>query len=151
MSVRAVHLYFAYGSNLDGAQMRRRCPGARLVGAGVLDGYRLGFAGRSRQWGGAVATVVRARGERVPGLVWTLGDEDLERLDRFEGHPRSYRRKRLLVEVDGHRRRAHVYRKEEGDMGLPTDAYVDVIRRAYRRHGFDERGLAPALAGGVVR
>lgn len=55
------HLYFAYGSNLDGAQMRRRCPSARLVGAAILDGYRLGFAGQSAALGGGVATVVRDR------------------------------------------------------------------------------------------
>jgi len=59
------HLYFAYGSNLDGAQMRRRCPSARLVGAAILDGYRLGFAGQSAAWGGGVATVVRDREGRV--------------------------------------------------------------------------------------
>ena len=39
--------YFAYGSNLDAAQMRARCPSAKLLGAAILDGYRLGFAGQS--------------------------------------------------------------------------------------------------------
>jgi hypothetical protein len=51
--------YFAYGSNLDAAQMRARCPSAKLLGAAILDGYRLGFAGQSAAWGGGVATVVR--------------------------------------------------------------------------------------------
>jgi hypothetical protein len=29
-------LYFAYGSNMNRAAMRRRCPGARVVDAGEL-------------------------------------------------------------------------------------------------------------------
>ena len=57
--------YFAYGSNLDAAQMRARCPSAKLLGAAILDGYRLGFAGQSAAWGGGVATVVRDGDENV--------------------------------------------------------------------------------------
>ena len=119
------HLYFAYGSNLDGAQMRRRCPSARLVGAAILDGYRLGFAGRSASWGGGVATVVRDREGRVPGLVWVVSADDLDRLDRFEG--------------------ATEHRAKRGAQG--TEAYLGVIWQAYRRHGFDEQGLSRALGG----
>jgi len=33
-------LHFAYGSNMSGALMRRRCPGARLEGRACLPGYR---------------------------------------------------------------------------------------------------------------
>ena len=33
--------YFAYGSNMDTARMLARCPGARLVGAATLPGFRL--------------------------------------------------------------------------------------------------------------
>ena len=142
------HLYFAYGSNLDSAQMRRRCPSARLVGAAILDGYRLGFAGRSASWGGGVATVVRDREGRVPGLVWAVSADDLERLDRCEGHPFAYRRKRLLVDTgEARRRRVHVYVKNDAEQALPTEAYLGVIWRAYRRHGFDEQGLSLALGG----
>jgi gamma-glutamylcyclotransferase (GGCT)/AIG2-like uncharacterized protein YtfP len=142
------HLYFAYGSNLDGAQMRRRCPSARLVGAAILDGYRLGFAGQSAAWGGGVATVVRDREGRVPGLVWALAAEDLDRLDRIEGHLVTYARRRLLVELDhGARRRAHVYVKDAAEATLPTEAYFGVLWRAYQQHGFDELGLALALGG----
>ncbi len=140
------HLYFAYGSNLDGAQMRRRCPSARLVGSAILDGYRLGFAGQSAAWGGAVATVVRDRHGRVPGLVWALSAEDLTHLDRCEGHPWAYRRRRLMVDTgEARRRRVYVYVKEDAAQALPTEAYLGVISRAYREHGFDERGLSVAL------
>ena len=41
-------LYFAYGSNLDPTQMRRRCPTSAPAGPATLDGWRLAFGGHSR-------------------------------------------------------------------------------------------------------
>ena len=37
--------YIAYGSNLNIPQMRMRCPGARIIGTSVVEGYRLLFKG----------------------------------------------------------------------------------------------------------
>ena len=47
-------LYIAYGSNLNLPQMEYRCPTAKVVGAGEVQGYELLFRGGSR---GAVATI----------------------------------------------------------------------------------------------
>ncbi len=127
----STHRYFAYGSNLDDGQMRPRCPSARLVGPAILDGYRLGFAGYSRSWGGGVATVVRDEEARVPGLVWAITARDLERLDRFEGHPVAYARRPLWVELEpGARQRVHVYIKEAAEPTTPTEA---LLRRPLAR------------------
>jgi cation transport regulator ChaC len=131
-------LYLAYGSNLSLRQMRARCPGARPVARAVLEGYALAFAGHSRGWGGPVATVVRARGARVHGLLYELPTEDLRALDRSEGAPFVYeRRMRIVRDEHGRRRRAHLYvhREDQGDV-LPPLRYVERIRRAYRRLGF---------------
>ena len=35
--------YIAYGSNMSGEQMAVRCPGAKLVGTGILEGAQLEF------------------------------------------------------------------------------------------------------------
>ena len=77
-------LYLAYGSNMSPEQMERRCPGAYLVGAVVLDGYRLTFAGWSGTWQGGVATIERAPGEQVAGAVFEINAEHLASLDRFQ-------------------------------------------------------------------
>ena len=87
--------YFAYGSNLDPGQMRRRCPTAVPIGPARLLGWRLVFGGHSRAWGGPVATLVRGAGDRVAGLLYELSRADLAELDRFEGHPLLYQRRRL--------------------------------------------------------
>jgi len=65
-------LYFAYGSNLDDAQMRERCANARVLGRATLPNYALVFGGFSHRWGGAVASVVRAKGACVEGLLYEL-------------------------------------------------------------------------------
>ena len=88
-------LYLAYGSNMSPEQMHRRCPGARLLGAVKLRGYRLTFAGCSAIWnGGGVATIAPAPDCIVRGAVYEIDEEDLERLDRCEGVPFSYIRTR---------------------------------------------------------
>ena len=143
-------LYFAYGSNLDPAQMRRRCPGARPVRRAYLEGYRLAFAGHSRTWGGAVATLVRNRDARTWGLLYELPEPELLVLDRYEGHPWAYRRKRLLVtQDDGRRRRAYVYVLPAEGTAAPAPGYLQVLRGAYGRLGFDLGTLAAAAAGGA--
>jgi len=85
-------LYFAYGSNLDEAQMRARCPTARREARATLRGHALAFGGFSHRWNGAVASVRRARGAEVAGLLYTLDAEALRLLDRIEGYPFAYER-----------------------------------------------------------
>lgn len=55
----AKKLYVAYGSNLNKGQMKYRCPTAKYVGAGELQGYELQFKGRERS---AFATIGRKDG-----------------------------------------------------------------------------------------
>ncbi|MCA9605570.1 MAG: gamma-glutamylcyclotransferase [Myxococcales bacterium] len=138
-------LYFAYGSNLDADQMRRRCPTAALVGPARLTGRALAFAGHSGSWGGGVATVVAKDDAAVPGLLWRLSREDLAWLDRCEGYPWAYERKLWLVDTPEGRRRAFVYFKPDAAPSAPAPAYVDQIHDAYIDHGFDRRPLARAL------
>jgi hypothetical protein len=85
-------LYF-YGSNLDAAHMRRRCPTVAPIGPATLDGWRLVLDGHSRAWGGPMATFVRAKQDRVAGVLCELTPDDLAILDRIEGRPLSDHRK----------------------------------------------------------
>lgn len=140
-------LYFAYGSNLDDAQMRERCADARVVGLVKLPNYALVFGGFSHRWGGAVASVVRARGACVQGLLYELGNVDLRALDRFEGHPFAYERVIRWVRDDsGRRRRVMTYlQPEDGfEAWTPPLGYLSVLWHAYARLGFDVEPLARA-------
>ena len=145
-------LVFAYGSNLDRAQMRHRCPGAVRVARATMSGYRLAFTGYSRTWQGPVATIIPEPGALVEGVLYRLAPGELRVLDRYEGHPRSYRRHRRIVrDARGQRHRAHVYvLPPDGELASPSMPYLSVIWRAYQRLGFDKT-LAPAKVGSTWR
>jgi gamma-glutamylcyclotransferase (GGCT)/AIG2-like uncharacterized protein YtfP len=145
-------LYFAYGSNLDEAQMRARCPTARRMARATLRGHALTFGGFSHRWQGAVASVRRKRGAEVSGLLYLLDEDALERLDRFEGHPFAYERVvRYAHDEHGLRRRVQVYRQPDDRFQpwTPPIGYLAVIARAYRRLGFDRTRLEAAAFGGA--
>ena len=72
-------LYVAYGSNLNLAQMARRCPTAKVVGIGKLKEYQLTFRG--------VATIEPVSGAETPVGVWEITPKDEMALDRYEGYP----------------------------------------------------------------
>jgi gamma-glutamylcyclotransferase len=144
-------LYFAYGSNLDEAQMRARCPTARLEARATLPGHTLTFGGFSHRWNGAVASVRRARGAEVAGVLYALDAEALGLLDRYEGYPFAYERVlRIVVDEHGRRRRAQVYQQPEDGFEAwpPNPEYLALIAGAYRRLGFDRGPLADAALGG---
>lgn len=141
-------MYFAYGSNLDARQMRSRCASAEAEARAVLPNHALAFGGFSRRWGGGVATVVRTRGERVEGLLYRLPQIELVDLDRYEGCPHAYQRRSFAVtDEHGHRWRAQLYLQPDERFvpWLPQPCYLRVLRRAYKRLGFDLGRLTAAV------
>jgi gamma-glutamylcyclotransferase (GGCT)/AIG2-like uncharacterized protein YtfP len=146
---RAVPI-FVYGSNLDLAQLQRRCPSAAVVGVAHLRHFALTFAGHSDAWGGAVATIVRQRGVAVDGIVARVTLADLAMLDRYEGVPFAYTRSRLTVTVADAPIVAHVYRKpDDTPAGVPSLRYVTQLARGYRAFELDGRRLLAAVEGVV--
>jgi gamma-glutamylcyclotransferase len=140
-------LYFAYGSNLNRRQMRKRCASARVEARAVLPNHALAFGGFSHRWGGAVATVLPVRGAHVEGLLYSLDPSELRSLDRHEGHPFVYKRVAMFVkDPRGRRRCAQVYVQAAVPFAeaAPAPCYARVIRRAYRRLGFDAASLKAA-------
>jgi hypothetical protein len=86
--------YFAYGSNMDWPQMKRRCPSSRFVCVARLLGYQFGITRHSRLRDCGTANVYPAAGGEVWGIVYEVCDEDLMILDGFED---GYRREILSV------------------------------------------------------
>lgn len=138
-------LIFAFGSNLSVAQMQRRCPGAVLVGPAMLDGYRLAFGSHSSGWNGGVATVVRAKGHRVRGVVYQLSEEDVARLDRCEGTPWQYRRVSGRVRWGKRVISVQWYALNNKPFSAPSARYLAIIASAYNRFRFSKKALHAAL------
>jgi gamma-glutamylcyclotransferase (GGCT)/AIG2-like uncharacterized protein YtfP len=145
--VTKTNFVFAYGSNMNPAQMARRCPSAKFYCIGRLEEHQLRFVGYSGRWNGGVATVSHKRRSRVLGIVWTVNDKDLERLDGFEGVPFVYERVPVPVKIDGSRRNVwcHTYVKVDDDNTRdPSAAYLTTILA-----GYEWAGARPAV--GLLR
>ncbi len=128
-------LYIAYGSNLNRAQMADRCPVAKVLGASVMDGWRLLFRGERE---GAVATVEPYPGGIVPVLVWEITPADEAKLDYYEGWPFFYRKELVEVVLDGKPVSAMVYIMNEGrPPGQPSCYYYSAILTGYKDAGFN--------------
>ncbi len=116
--------YFAYGSNMDWAQMQHRCPSAGFICVARLADYRFLIGRHSRLRDCGTATVVPENGSEVWGVVYEVSDEDLLVLDGFED---GYRRENIFVTAlrDGdHPLEALVYiaGREDG-VPLPNPRY----------------------------
>jgi len=141
--------YFAYGSNLEPRQMTKRCPGHVVLGPARLDGYGLRFRGYNSRWGGAVATVERAREERTWGVAFTLTSEDFRALDDYEGYrgpqdPGNFYR-RVLVNVhlgDGSTLELVTYAMRPEPEGRPSRRYRDAIVTGARWHALPPEYVA---------
>lgn len=84
------HYYFAYGSNMNLAQMKKRCSSPKVLGIARLPGYKVEFYGYSGIWDGGQESVVPDLQSEVWGVLYELQFFDCEQLDvyqdvRFDG------------------------------------------------------------------
>jgi len=136
-------VYLAYGSNLNLQQMGERCPDAAVIGTTMLHDYQLLFRG-GRHTG--VATIEMKRGASVPVLLWQITEKCERALDRYEGHPHLYRKKKLIVNLDGDELVAMAYVMNEGPpLAMPDAYYYSTILDGYYDCGFDESILKQAV------
>ncbi len=112
--------------------MQERCPDARPFSTAVLPNYKLIFAGWSRQWHGAVASIKLHRGERVRGAIYDITEECARRLDRYEGD--TYQRLNVTVfGEDDEPLQAFTYIKSgQLQEGQPSKEYLAVIQQGLR-------------------
>lgn len=120
-------IYFAYGSNMNLAQMARRCPNSPLKGVGVLRGYRWIITSRG------YANIIPDPQEMVEGLLFFLSAEDEIKLDHFEGVAEgNYRKAAVTVRSNGEALIALAYIDPIVAEGRPQDEYVERMNMAVR-------------------
>jgi hypothetical protein len=133
-------LYFAYGSNLDVAQMEQRCHSPALMRIAYLPHHRFVFAGTSpNRENMGVGSLRAAANQQLAGVIWSITDADLKELDAREGFPSRYQREHLtVVDLQGLRHQAFVYFKSKDvPLNPPCQAYLLQVLQAYEYHGFD--------------
>jgi hypothetical protein len=131
-------LYAAYGSNMDPAQMLRRCPSSPFSGTGWIPGWRLTFGAEEFGWEGALATLVPAE-SASPGVfvaLYDLTEADERTLDAWEGADHGlYGKVRLRVHTLAGDVVAHVYALDAFEGGLPSATYLGAIADAAEAAG----------------
>lgn len=139
-------LYFAYGSNLNVAQMKRRCPRAIPLRRWKLGNARLLFRG--------VADCVLDEGSACYGGMWLITPECERALDAYEGFRRDepecgmYRKIHMPLPGpmhDGHTALMYYAMNSEGIMP-PSGGYLDSIIQGYRDFKLPMRPLKDAVA-----
>jgi len=132
--------YFAYGSNLNLKQMAQRCPQSNLVGKASLQGYKIAFTKYSSSWDSGVADIIRAADSEVWGLLYEVTEDDLKRLDGYEGHPDYYLRIAIpVVNEQGDSVEAYTYEVvDKVDFVPPSEEYLGIIKDAAKKFDFPE-------------
>lgn len=118
-------LYFAYGLNMDIADMAKRAPQSRVIGPARLPRHRFIIMKEG------YASLVRDARFAVHGLLWDLAFADLRPLDRFEGVDRGlYIKLNQPVIVPEGAKRALVYIGASAEPGKPRPGYMESILAA---------------------
>lgn len=155
MAMKAMkQFYVAYGSNLNKAQMKYRCPHAKPFCSGVIEDYELLFKGSKT---GSYATIEPKKGSSVPVGVWEIDPRDEANLDRYEGFPTFYYKKYVVVrtklgEVRGNSLSAMVYiMHEDHPIGRPSMRYVNTCLEGYDDFGLNKMEFYDALMTNAVQ
>ncbi|MHC1721981.1 MAG: gamma-glutamylcyclotransferase family protein [Aminipila sp.] len=137
-------VYAAYGTNMCLQQMARKCPSSRVIGVGVLEGYKLTFRGIRK----GVATIERCEGASLPVVLWTISEKCEKALDSYEGFPKLYTKENVNVKLKNDTIEAMVYVMVDEYCKIPVKPspfYIETIQRGYENHGIIMDGLFNAV------
>lgn len=135
--------YFAYGTLLDRATLRKLCPGAEPLQAARISNHRVAFTGRSSRWGGGGTSTIRlAVGSEVWGGIYEV-DDACQAAIVASASEDGYVWAWTQVETDeGERVRVGLLvRVRDLEENEPSPAYMEAVRKALRAWGLSEAGL----------
>jgi Gamma-glutamyl cyclotransferase, AIG2-like len=131
---RTAPLYFAYGSNLNVAQMKRRCPSAKQADKLFLPNGHLVFRGVAD-----VASADKSEELMVAGGLWRITADCEAAMDVYEGYnaryPKSglYRKCYLLLKLrSGKEVPCLYYKMNASGVMPPSEGYVAAIKQGYK-------------------
>ena len=129
--------HFAYGSNMNRAQMLSRVGNIVEEHDASLPNFELRFNKKVRG-GTAGANVQPAPGKTVYGVLYKIDESTFRSLDRYEGVPEHYRRIEIQVTPDGGQPvPAQVYIASKIEKGLrPSAHYLQAILDGAGGHSF---------------
>ena len=90
--------YFAYGSNMNIKRLLERGVFFSAKEKGSLKGYRFIINKRSQKNPNiGFANIIKDSSSHVEGVIYDVSQEDILKLDKFEGYPKHYRRENHII------------------------------------------------------
>ena len=130
-------LYFAYGSNLNIFQMKRRCKDSKFLKKIKLKDFRLTFRSKYR-----AADIEPKKNSIVPGALFEISKSDERKLDIYEDYPILY--KKIYFTYYGKKIMTYTMSKKTS-FRYPTERYLNVVKRGYKDCKLDKKFLIKAL------
>tara|TARA_B100001758_G_C18228571_1_gene514133 strand:- start:229 stop:636 length:408 start_codon:yes stop_codon:yes gene_type:complete len=130
-------LYFAYGSNLNHFQMKRRCKDSIFLKKYDLKGYRLNFRSKYR-----AADIEKKRNSIVQGALFEISKSDEKKLDVYEDFPILY--KKIYFKYYNKKVMTYIMNKKT-PFRYPTEKYLNVIKQGYKDCKLNKKFLTKAL------
>tara|TARA_B100000029_G_C17482815_1_gene926147 strand:+ start:714 stop:1157 length:444 start_codon:yes stop_codon:yes gene_type:complete len=122
-------LYFAYGSNLNHHQMKKRCKGSKYLKKYTLNGYKLIFSHKTKDTIYGHANIIKNKNSRVFGALWDINKKDESELDGYEGVDYDYYQKEYFY-LRG--KKVLVYVQQVYFPKKPNSTYLHTIIDGYK-------------------
>ena len=130
-------LYFAYGSNLNHFQMKRRCKDSVFLFKYELKGYKVNFRSKYR-----AADIEKKKNSIVPGALFEISKSDEKKLDIYEDFPVLYKK----MYFNYYNKKVMTYiMSRKSEFRYPTERYLNVIKQGYKDCNLDKSYLIKAL------
>jgi hypothetical protein len=129
----------SYGMNTNITQMALRCPAAINLGICKLDNHRMVFSEH--------ADVEESIGDTIYCVLWDITDECERILDKLEGYPNYYDKKRVDILYQNNLCQATIYYMTGGYTSYrpPTAYYQHMLEEGYQAHGIDLSQIYDAI------
>ena len=133
-------LYFAFGSNLNQKQMKKRCKDSKYIGCYSLKNYKLVF--RNFYLGGGVADVQKQKKSTVLGAIYQISKSDEKKLDIYEDFPLLYKKYYFYH----YSKKVMTYTMaKKTPFTYPTERYLNIVIKGYKDCKLDKNYLIKAL------
>ena len=130
-------LYFAYGSNLNHIQMKKRCKDSIYIKKINLEGFKLTFRSKYR-----AADIEPKKNFIVPGGLFEISKSDEKKLDIYEDYPILYRKYYFFY----NRKKVMTYTMTKKTLfKFPTERYLNIVKKGYKDCKLDYKYLKIAL------
>jgi gamma-glutamylcyclotransferase (GGCT)/AIG2-like uncharacterized protein YtfP len=132
-------LYFAYGSNLNHFQMKKRCKDSIYLKKINLKDFRLSFRSKYR-----AADIEPKKNSIVQGGLFQISKSDEKKLDLYEDFPTLYKKHYFYY----YGKKVMTYTMvNKSPFKFPREKYLNIVERGYKDCGLNRKYLKKGLLG----